>query len=189
MLVDFGGKRSMTHEETNSYINQIFSNFSVILVKERFDESLLVMKNLFCWDYQDILYFKPQNTFRRPKLVENPDIESLREKHYRDFSPFDYILYERATEKLDKQMESIANFSHQLQEFKRLRETVGHVCDQLTEDSESVNHKIFIANLNFSIGGEFCVKARRNLLDYIQLFKNKYDETWQFGLFSETVIF
>ena len=32
--------------------------FDLVLLAERFDESLVVMKNILCWDLQDVLYLK-----------------------------------------------------------------------------------------------------------------------------------
>ena len=45
------------------------SEFDLVLLAERFDESLVVMKELLCWDLQDIMYLKVSNqisTFSRP---------------------------------------------------------------------------------------------------------------------------
>ena len=32
--------------------------FDLVLIAERFDESLILMKNLLCWDLQDVIYLK-----------------------------------------------------------------------------------------------------------------------------------
>ena len=37
------------------------SEFDLVLLAERFDESLVVMKELLCWDLQDIMYLKVSN--------------------------------------------------------------------------------------------------------------------------------
>ena len=34
------------------------SEFDLVLLAERFDESLVVMKDVLCWDLQDIKYLK-----------------------------------------------------------------------------------------------------------------------------------
>ena len=34
------------------------SEFDLVLLAERFDESLVVMKDLLCWDIEDIMYLK-----------------------------------------------------------------------------------------------------------------------------------
>ena len=34
------------------------SEFDLVLLVERFDESLVVMKDLLCWDIEDIMYLK-----------------------------------------------------------------------------------------------------------------------------------
>ena len=37
------------------------SEFDLVLLAERFDESLVVMKEVLCWDLQDIMYLKVRN--------------------------------------------------------------------------------------------------------------------------------
>ena len=38
--------------------------FDLVLLAERFDESLIVMKNLLCWDLEDITYLKVIISYR-----------------------------------------------------------------------------------------------------------------------------
>ena len=37
------------------------NEFDLVLLAERFDESLVVMKDVLCWDTQDIKYLKVRN--------------------------------------------------------------------------------------------------------------------------------
>ena len=49
-------------------IKSYYKEFDLVLIAERFDESLIVMKNFLCWDMQDILYLKVK--FRSSEKLE-----------------------------------------------------------------------------------------------------------------------
>ena len=51
---------SRDHEEeyVNSAIHEMEENFTLILLTDFFDESLIMMKHLLCWDWDDIVYIK-----------------------------------------------------------------------------------------------------------------------------------
>ena len=57
MMHDFGGDNYTNSSlQAKSYINEIIQNFTVIIVREKFDESLVVMKNKLNWEWSDIIY-------------------------------------------------------------------------------------------------------------------------------------
>uniref|UniRef100_A0A8C4NC49 Galactose-3-O-sulfotransferase 1b n=1 Tax=Eptatretus burgeri TaxID=7764 RepID=A0A8C4NC49_EPTBU len=47
---------------TDPYVDELFHNiektFKLIMISEYFDESLVLLKDLLCWDFDDIVYFK-----------------------------------------------------------------------------------------------------------------------------------
>ena len=44
--------------KTGTFVKRLGSFFKVVLITEYFDESLLLMKRLLCWDLKDILYLR-----------------------------------------------------------------------------------------------------------------------------------
>ena len=46
------------------------NEFDLVLLAERFDESLVVMKDVLCWDTQDIKYLKVRQYFNRNIYIE-----------------------------------------------------------------------------------------------------------------------
>ena len=56
MLYDYGARGLTRPEQFKSLIGQIMRNFTVILVAEMFDESLVVLKHKLCWDWSDVAY-------------------------------------------------------------------------------------------------------------------------------------
>ena len=60
LLWDLGMDVSSINNDTaiRNKIKSYYKEFDLVLIAERFDESLIVMKNYLCWDMQDILYLK-----------------------------------------------------------------------------------------------------------------------------------
>ena len=60
LLWDLGMDVSFINNDTaiRNKIKSYYKEFDLVLIAERFDESLIVMKNFLCWDMQDILYLK-----------------------------------------------------------------------------------------------------------------------------------
>ena len=48
-------------EEVWNQIDNHAKSFDLVLIAERFDESLLLLKDLLCWNFEDILYIKVRN--------------------------------------------------------------------------------------------------------------------------------
>ena len=45
-------------EEVTEFIERMNKNINLVLIAEHFDESLVLMKRLLCWDSEDIIYVK-----------------------------------------------------------------------------------------------------------------------------------
>ena len=52
----------VTRDQDQAYvtkaIQEMDENFTLILLTDFFDESLIMMKHLLCWDWDDIVYIK-----------------------------------------------------------------------------------------------------------------------------------
>ena len=60
LLWDLGMQVGKMEEKSDLRDRILFyeSEFDLVLLAERFDESLVVMKDVLCWDTQDIKYLK-----------------------------------------------------------------------------------------------------------------------------------
>ena len=71
MLFDLGLKPryyNNTHY-VNNYIKDLEASFHLVLLQEYFDESLILLKRMLCWDINDVLHFKLNQ--RKTKHLEN----------------------------------------------------------------------------------------------------------------------
>ena len=56
------GEKDIEDENSlNEQINILHTEFDIVLITERFYESLVVMKEELCWNLQDILFLKVLN--------------------------------------------------------------------------------------------------------------------------------
>ncbi|XP_043921646.1 galactosylceramide sulfotransferase [Protopterus annectens] len=60
LFFDFGYDNNMNPENISvrEYIEDIDKRFHFVMILEYFDESLILLKDILCWDMADILYFK-----------------------------------------------------------------------------------------------------------------------------------
>lgn len=77
-----------------AYVNQAISemdeNFTLILLTDFFDESLILMKHLLCWDWDDIVYIKFKMRTEEAKAEMNPELA----KKILDWNQADHKLYD-----------------------------------------------------------------------------------------------
>lgn len=123
MSFDFGMEMDHARNETyvDSYISYLQQTFHLVLLTERFDESVILMRRLLGWNIQDVLYLR-SNAFN--KTAFNSTGYSFTEDDkfiHRRFNKADYALYETFSgmfkNKLSSQDES---FFSEVAYFRRL---------------------------------------------------------------------
>ncbi|XP_043931761.1 galactose-3-O-sulfotransferase 3 isoform X2 [Protopterus annectens] len=93
LVFDLGGDKDhspLDEEYINSFIKQIESIFSLVMIAEYFDESLILLKDLLSWDLDDILYVKLNMRSKESKHNISSDIPQKVQK----WNAFDAKLYE-----------------------------------------------------------------------------------------------
>jgi hypothetical protein len=60
MLWDLGMdvKLQEDQSELRKEIDYLDNQFDLVMIAERFDESLIVLKEKLCWDLEDVIYLK-----------------------------------------------------------------------------------------------------------------------------------
>lgn len=103
MFFDLGGSPAIFNdtEKIVKYLDMIESWFHLVLVAERMDESLVLLRHLMCWDLDDVVAFKLNA--RSPKFksdLSETEMEKLRFLNYADS-----LLYERFLQKFEREVE------------------------------------------------------------------------------------
>ncbi|KAL3876651.1 hypothetical protein ACJMK2_034459 [Sinanodonta woodiana] len=138
------------------YLRVLDQEFAVVLLAERFDESLVLMKRYFHWTLKDILYAKlnvdmskrdTEDTDTFPFTVD-PDDEPL----YRNHSILDYYLYDFFKNRLERQIDAEGpEFAKETEQFKKVRKEVEDFCHTIKKYSDSVTIKQSPWNEEFDV--------------------------------------
>ncbi|XP_014681257.1 PREDICTED: galactosylceramide sulfotransferase-like isoform X2 [Priapulus caudatus] len=72
MLFDFGLDTidSLNRAKVDAKIATIAKQFSLIMIAERFDESLVLLRDELCWSWDDVVVFKQNARIRKTRLTE-----------------------------------------------------------------------------------------------------------------------
>lgn len=96
-----------SESEWDSFVHEQLPKFNFILVRERLDECLVLLRRMLNWDMWEMLYLKPSEMGRRfdGKRLTRATPVSLLDRSTKDairrLLPLDYKLYEFANEQLD----------------------------------------------------------------------------------------
>jgi len=118
MFFDIGYDVSRDHEEeyVNSAIHEMEENFTLILLTDFFDESLIMMKHLLCWDWDDIVYIKFKMRTDDSKAEVNPDLAAK----IKAWNKADVKLYDHFNKTFWKRVEAFGmdKMNQELEQFR-----------------------------------------------------------------------
>ena len=118
-------------------IQELYDKFSLVLIYEHLDESLVLMKRKFCWQLDDILYLSFQHTAENSWNDVNTT-DKLKQR-MRNWNTADMKLYHFFNKTLWTEIGYEGqNFWKDLKDFKDLRKSIEHEC--MTEDNDKIQH-------------------------------------------------
>lgn len=121
MMFDLGADPSIFSNESlvKQYINKLDSWFDLVLIADRMDESLVLLRHLMCWDIDDVVTFKLNA--RDPKFIS-----SLNEKEknvLRELNHADVLLYNHFVQKFEKAVDAFGR-DRMAEETELLRQRI-----------------------------------------------------------------
>ncbi|XP_045205662.2 galactose-3-O-sulfotransferase 2-like isoform X2 [Mercenaria mercenaria] len=129
MSFDFGIPKLKFHDDTyvDKYIEEVDRDYSLVLILEHFQESLVLMKRILCWDTKDILYV-PLNAMRnKPEFdLDSKDLENLRKWNSADFKLYEHF-YKVFTIKVESQGNDL---KEEVESFKIIQGEVITFCNK-----------------------------------------------------------
>lgn len=93
MLFDLGYSADLTVTELRRALDELDQRFDLVLIAERMDESLILLRHLLCWTLYDIVVFT-KNARRNEvkKTLDSSTLETLRELNSGDVILYEYFL-------------------------------------------------------------------------------------------------
>ena len=126
-------------ESFESFLKRINEKFSVIIITEYFDESLVLLRRQFCWDIKDMIYVELRS--RKYESKHNIPAPSAVANHH-VYSAIDYALYDYFVMKLLVSINAEPKFWDELYVFRKVKENVQTYCadviSRLKAESESI---------------------------------------------------
>ena len=113
-----------------SYIDKMEREFDLVMITEYFDESLILLKRLLCWEFQDIVYIKLRS--KKKKINSEKEVE----KNILTWNRADAILYDHFNKTFwSKVREAGSTFDEELKTFRRINQEYQESCES-TEDQK-----------------------------------------------------
>ena len=110
----------------NEYIQSLDKEFDLVMIMDYFDESLVLMKRLLCWQMEDILYFKLNE--RQDKEKDTVLTDDVRENVKR-WSNADVLLFEYFNKSFWKKIENEGeSFYKELNIFRERKRDMKRAC-------------------------------------------------------------
>lgn len=158
------------------YINFLDKEFDLVMILEHFDESLLLLKRLLCWELKDILYFKlnERQDKQKQKVIDKEVREDIKSWNKADFMLYQYF-YRTFWKKVKAQGPS---FQKELRVFKRRKEALSRACLQkgnfLDEAYTGVYVKGYSLKKNVPMRKrKLCENMMKNEISYVKYFREK----------------
>lgn len=118
MLFDFGFhvEDPQNRETIEHKIKEIDETFDLVLMQEKFDESLILMKERLCWGYQDITY----SSRNQRKYSKSVVLSERAEQKLRSLLAPDQALYSHFRKKFDVMIDSDSNITAKVDLFRKI---------------------------------------------------------------------
>lgn len=132
MSIDFGMDPNQVHNKVyvKKYVQYLSKTFHLVMVSDRFDESILLLRRLLGWKVQDVVYI--QNNVRKNKFY-NQTFTSKEKRTHRSLNLADYALYERFSKVLDDKVRAAGkSFSEEVKSFQVICRAVSDYCHDKT---------------------------------------------------------
>lgn len=153
-LHDLGIKSTIIYgspRDLNETIQRLDEKMALVLITEYFDESLLLMKQMFCWNFTDILYVKKRQ--QPSKIV----LDKATRKEILSRSAPDVALYNHFLRVFWRKVEEYGpTFQEDLKTFRNLLNETWDKCIGKAVAEKSPDRYFYIENFLAANSSTFC---------------------------------
>lgn len=161
-------------EAVEQYIQDLDAEFSLVMIMEYFDESLVLLRRLMCWDTKDILYHTA-NVGSYQKNFTVADLSSEEASVHRNWCQVDIRLYEHFNRSFWKKIrQQGADFVQEVVYFKQVLQAVKSFCDKKASPIEFPESRWSPA---FHVSAEECRQIFCDPHDLLVSLKRRYEKT------------
>lgn len=177
MMFDFGLDYQFYQNLTavKKYISLLEREFNLVMIMEYFDESMVLMKRLLCWEFEDFFHIKSNARVDKERAEMSDNLK----ENIRRWNKADMLLYEHFNRTFWHQINVEGEgFYDDLRTFQRLNDEMNQRCftgtftRQLVYDDKYVLSPALNPNLPAELL-EKCEKMTRNENAYLAYLRNK----------------
>ncbi|PIK45830.1 putative galactosylceramide sulfotransferase isoform X2 [Apostichopus japonicus] len=149
-------------------IRELDLELDLVLINEYFDESLIILKKMMCWQFEDILYVSQKISKKKYNFPE--EHATL----LKNWTAADNALYYHFNHTLWKKIEAYgATFKNDLTHFKLLNQNVNNICfrEVISTNGDYPLPNLSVQNDNWT---QFCIDIKRESYPYTILIRNNF---------------
>ncbi|XP_064597709.1 galactose-3-O-sulfotransferase 2-like isoform X2 [Liolophura sinensis] len=149
MSYDFGLPQKSFHDEAaiKKFLFQLDSEMDLVLVVEKFSESLVLLKRLMCWQLKDVLYITRNKNDQKDSVHFSAD----EMKYHRDFSLADNMLYDYFTNRLNEKLQAERNdFQEEVDLLKSMLPKVSSFCQKASSNNWKTTERLVFNKTKFN---------------------------------------
>ena len=149
------------------YLEKLDREFDVVIVAERYDESLVLMKRYLEWSMEDIIYASKNVLSKHYRFTFQTTLDD--QEKFANYSVFDHILYDFFKKRLDKQIIAEGpSFADEVKQFQAVRAFVENFCRKVPHSVKTVVIEESDWNPTLEISREDCTLLIQSELVFTQ---------------------
>lgn len=167
MLFDLGLEHKYDEDDPKivEKIQEIDGDFDLVLLSDFFDESLILLKRLLCWEYEDILYLSCGIRSASHRFENNEELA----KRIRAWSHGDVLLYNHFNNTFWKRVKDYGpTFKEDLRHFRELNQRVYDDCIDRNNTNKSDKR---VEKLKLKNTSERCKRLQRGDINYTPMIR------------------
>ncbi|VDI44312.1 galactose-3-O-sulfotransferase 3 [Mytilus galloprovincialis] len=172
MSFDFGLNRGDFDKDIaiTQFISDLDKDFTLIIILEYLDESLVLLKRLLCWEMHDILYlptnvrFSPISQQFNTEELTKSSIENLEK-----YNKADFMLYAFFKQRLLSQINDLNyDFKSEVRQFQIIQTKLADFCRGIPKMGKILTVAASKWHGSFNVTRETCITMMRDELDLVR---------------------
>ncbi|XP_045210111.1 galactose-3-O-sulfotransferase 2-like [Mercenaria mercenaria] len=170
---DFGFSPTTSINDTDyikKHLDLLKKDFKQVLVMERFEESLILMKRTLNWDLADVIYLKTNSHAHQPVILTPYELDKFKSTCF-----LDYAVYETFYEIFDKKIAAEGpDFINEVEHFKSVLQLVKDFCELGTRKLLKIAQSAW--NEPFEVTKQDCLYMQMKELKFVEFLKRRHRE-------------
>ena len=177
-----------------AWLEQLSAKFTLVIIVEYFDQSLVLLRRLLSWRWSDIIYWSTNvgkygasSSSGTSRDVTGDDTWRLR-NIYRHWSSVDHALYQHFNATLWRHIaQQLDDFSGEVDAFRQCLQLVRAFCEKVNDSgtssraaSNSARYRLVVPesrwDAGFVVDGEHCRVLQTTHMDHVQMLQARHIE-------------